>query len=95
MKIPHILVNSANVLHILPILVNSAMLVNSASINMQYYEYFAYTNGDVTGVQGPLIEAQCLHPIARSHGVCNDGGPWARPIHGDEYDPCTTPHHSS
>ena len=38
----------------------------------------------------PLIEAQCLHPIARSHGVCNDGGPWARPIHGDEYDPCTT-----
>ena len=53
MKIPHILVNSANVLHILPILVNSAMLVNSASINMQYYEYFAYTNGDVTGVQGP------------------------------------------
>ena len=55
MKIPHILVNSANVLHILPILVNSAMLVNSASINMQYYEYFAYTNGDVTGVQGPLL----------------------------------------
>ena len=53
MKIPHILVNSASVLHILPILVNSAMLVNSASINMQYYEYFAYTNGDVTGVQGP------------------------------------------
>ena len=53
MKIPHILVNSANVLHILPILVNSAMLVNSASINMQYYEYFAYTNGDVTSVQGP------------------------------------------
>ena len=60
MKIPHILVNSANVLHILPILVNSAMLVNSASINMQYYEYFAYTNGDVTGVQGPFIdEAVC------------------------------------
>ena len=56
MKIPHILVNSANVLHILPILVNSAMLVNSASINMQYYEYFAYTNGDVTGVQGPRID---------------------------------------
>ena len=55
MKIPHILVNSANVLHILPILVNSAMLVNSASINMQYYEYFAYTNGDVTGVQGPYM----------------------------------------
>ena len=55
MKIPHILVNSANVLHILPILVNSAMLVNSASINMQYYEYFAYTNGDVTGVQGPPL----------------------------------------
>ena len=53
MKIPHILVNSATVLHILPILVNSAMLVNSASVNMQYYEYFAYTNGDVTGVQGP------------------------------------------
>ena len=38
----------------------------------------------------PLIGAQCLHPIARSLGVCNDGGPWARPIHGDEYDPCTT-----
>ena len=56
MKIPHILVNSANVLHILPILVNSAMLVNSASINMQYYEYFAYTNGDVTGVQGPSLD---------------------------------------
>ena len=59
MKIPHILVNSATVLHILPILVNSAMLVNSASVNMQYYEYFAYTNGDVTGVQGP-------------HGAWND-----------------------
>ena len=67
MKIPHILVNSANVLHILPILVNSAMLVNSASINMQYYEYFAYTNGDVTGVQGPRI----LVRIVRTTMLCH------------------------
>ena len=57
MKIPHILVNSANVLHILPILVNYAMLVNSANINMWYYEYFAYIIWYVTGVQGPIIQS--------------------------------------
>ena len=79
MKIPHILVNSANVLHILPILVNSAMLVNSASINMQYYEYFAYTNGDVTGVQGPyfLQKGRCKFPRTSKCSKLNSEHFWS------------------
>ena len=43
----------------------------------------------------PLVEAQCLHPIARSHGVCNDGGLGLAQFTGTSMIHAPPPHHSS